>query len=197
MKRICGLGNPGREYLRTRHNIGFQILEALCQRFKVELRQHKFEALLGQGLVGNVRTLFIEPQTFMNLSGRSIAAAAEFFKIEPQDTLVLHDELDLPFGRIQLKGGGGPGGHNGLKSIIEWWGADSFDRLRFGIGRPPLSQEQEDVTGYVLSGFTPEERQALSPLIEHAVLAAESWTTEGLAGAMNRFNRRPAPAEDT
>jgi PTH1 family peptidyl-tRNA hydrolase len=148
-------------------------------------------------VVGDVRTVFIEPFTYMNLSGRAVVAAAEFFKVEPQDVLVLHDELDLPFGQIRLKGGGGPGGHNGLKSIIDWWGTDAFDRLRFGIRRPPPLHEQEDVTQYVLSGFTDEEQPALPPLIERAILTAECWILDGLAAAMNRFNRRTAAAEET
>ena len=117
MKLICGLGNPGREYERHRHNIGFMVVEALLSRARAELNQEKFQAKVGQGSLGGERILFLEPQTYMNLSGRSLAEAARFYKVAVEDILVIHDELDLPFGRLQLKAGGGTGGHNGLKSI--------------------------------------------------------------------------------
>ncbi|HME90330.1 MAG TPA: aminoacyl-tRNA hydrolase, partial [Myxococcaceae bacterium] len=120
----------------------------------------------------------------------SVAAALRFYKIAPEQLLVIHDELDLPFGRLQLKRGGGAGGHRGLSSLIDSLGTDDFARLRFGIGKPEGPDAKERVIGFVLSGFSPEERQALGDLIERAADAAEAWCGEGLAGAMNRFNRR-------
>ncbi|ADO73608.1 aminoacyl-tRNA hydrolase [Stigmatella aurantiaca] len=190
MKLICGLGNPGREYERHRHNIGFMVVEALLSRARAELNQEKFQARVGQGSVGGERVLFLEPQTYMNLSGRSLADAARFYKIAVEDILVIHDELDLPFGRLQLKAGGGTGGHNGLKSSVQCLGADGFIRLRFGIGKPEGPNAKERVAGYVLSSFDDGERRQLEEFIGRASDMAEVWVREGLAVAMNRFNRR-------
>ncbi|HEX8703240.1 MAG TPA: aminoacyl-tRNA hydrolase [Myxococcaceae bacterium] len=190
MKLICGLGNPGREYERHRHNIGFMVVEALLSRARGELNQEKFQAKVGQGTLGGERILFLEPQTYMNLSGRSLAEAARFYKIAVEDILVIHDELDLPFGRLQLKAGGGTGGHNGLKSSVQSLGADGFIRLRFGIGKPEGPNAKERVAGYVLSNFDDGERRQLEELIGRASDIAETWAREGLATAMNRFNRK-------
>jgi PTH1 family peptidyl-tRNA hydrolase len=190
MKLICGLGNPGREYERHRHNIGFMVVEALLSRARAELNQEKFQARVGQGTLGSERILFLEPQTYMNLSGRSLAEAARFYKVAVEDILVIHDELDLPFGRLQLKAGGGTGGHNGLKSSVQSLGADGFIRLRFGIGKPEGPNAKERVAGYVLSNFDDGERRQLEELIGRASDMAETWAREGLATAMNRFNRK-------
>lgn len=190
MKLICGLGNPGREYERHRHNIGFMVVEALLSRARAELNQEKFQAKVGQGSLGSERILFVEPQTYMNLSGRALAEAARFYKIAVEDILVIHDELDLPFGRLQLKAGGGTGGHNGLKSSVQSLGADGFIRLRFGIGKPEGPNAKERVAGYVLSNFDDGERRQLEEFIGKASDMAETWVREGLATAMNRFNRK-------
>ena len=190
MKLICGLGNPGSEYARHRHNVGFHVVDALLDRAKASLTQDKFDARIGQATLAGQKVLLLEPQTFMNLSGEALAGAARFYKLATEDVLVVHDELDLPFGRLQLKAGGGAGGHNGLKSIIERWGPDAFARLRFGIGKPDGPDAKDRVSGHVLSGFSTEERAALAPLIDRAVEACELWVGQGLAVAMNRFNRR-------
>ena len=189
MKLICGLGNPGRHYRNHRHNIGVRVLEELCRRLNVTLSHRRFEARWAQARLGVERMVLLEPQTFMNLSGEAVSAAARFFKIAAEDTLVIHDELDLPVGRIQLKREGGSGGHNGLNSIIERWGTADFARLRFGIGRPSGSS-QEDVVEYVLSDFDPQEREQLPELIDKAASASQIWAEKGLATAMNQFNRR-------
>ncbi len=190
MKLICGLGNPGREYERHRHNIGFRVVEALLPKASAQLNQDKFEARVGSGTLGGEKLLFVLPQTFMNLSGKSVAGAARFYKVDPADVLVIHDELDLPFGRLQLKAGGGAGGHNGLKSILEHLGTDAYPRLRFGVGKPEGPNAKERVVGHVLSGFRGEEEQALGELIDRAVEMAACWATQGLATAMNRYNKR-------
>jgi peptidyl-tRNA hydrolase, PTH1 family len=190
MKLICGLGNPGREYERHRHNIGFMVVEALLGRARAELNHEKFQARVGQGTLGGEKVLFLEPQTYMNLSGRSVAEAARFYKVAVEDILVIHDELDLPFGRLQLKAGGGAGGHNGLKSLVSSLGADSFIRLRFGIGKPEGPNARERVSGYVLSNFDDGERRQLDELIGRAVDMTETWLRDGLSVAMNRFNRK-------
>lgn len=190
MKLICGLGNPGREYERHRHNIGFMVVEALLSRARAELNQEKFAAKVGQGTLAGEKILFVEPQTFMNLSGRSVAEAARFYKIPPEDVLVIHDELDLPLGRLQLKAGGGSGGHNGLKSIVSSLGSEAFIRLRFGIDKPEGPNARERVAGYVLSNFDDGERRQLDELMDRAMDMTECWVREGLSVAMNRFNRK-------
>lgn len=190
MKLICGLGNPGSEYERHRHNVGFMVVDELCRRAKVDLSQQKFHARTGQGSLGGERILFVEPQTFMNRSGLSVAEAARFYKIAPADVLVIHDELDLPFGRVQLKAGGGAGGHNGLRSMIEQLGTDGFHRVRFGIGKPEGPNAKERVVGHVLANFSSEEGKDLSSLIDRAADASELWAKDGLQKAMNAFNKR-------
>jgi PTH1 family peptidyl-tRNA hydrolase len=190
LKLVCGLGNPGREYERHRHNIGFRVVDALCSKARAALDQEKFEARFGQGAFGSERVLFLEPQTFMNRSGIALAAAARFYKVSLADTLVIHDELDLPFGRLQLKSGGGTGGHNGLGSIVEQLGEAGFVRLRFGIGKPEGPGAKERVVGHVLANFSGEESAQLPELVERAAEIAECWATRGLADAMNRYNRR-------
>jgi PTH1 family peptidyl-tRNA hydrolase len=190
MKLIVGLGNPGREYERHRHNIGFMVVEALLPRARAELNQQKFAAKVGQGTLAGERVLFVEPQTFMNLSGRSVAEAARFHKVPVEDVLVIHDELDLPFGRLQLKAGGGSGGHNGLKSTVSSLGDEGFIRLRFGIGKPEGPNARERVAGYVLSNFDDGERRQLEELIGRSVDMTETWIRDGLSVAMNRFNRK-------
>jgi len=189
-KLICGLGNPGAEYAGNRHNLGFLVLDAVSRRVRTEVNQRKFDGRLGQGALGNHRLLLFKPEIFMNASGTAVAAAARFYKISPGDLLVIHDELDLPFGRLQLKFGGGAGGHRGLSSIIEQLGSDDFARLRVGIGKPEAAGAKEQVVGHVLSDFAPDEQEVLPQLIGRAADAVESWTVEGLAAAMNRFNRR-------
>ncbi|MFZ5472295.1 MAG: aminoacyl-tRNA hydrolase, partial [Myxococcota bacterium] len=190
MKLICGLGNPGREYERHRHNVGFMVVDLLVQRAKAALNQEKFDGRVGQGDLAGERVIFLEPQTFMNLAGRSLAAAARFYKVPPSEVLVVHDELDLPFGRLQLKSGGGPGGHNGIKSILQCWGTDAFARLRVGIGKPEGPDAKERVIGHVLGGFTKTEQEVLPALLGRAADGAELWVRGGLAAAMNRVNRR-------
>ncbi len=189
MKLICGLGNPGREYERHRHNIGFRVVDALASRARIDLSHARFEGHFGQGMLAGEKVLLLKPQTFMNLSGRSLGAAARFFKVEPADVLVVHDELDLPFGRLQLKSGGGAGGHNGLKSIIGTFG-DAFGRLRFGVDKPQGPNAKERVSGYVLAPFSGEEERSLEDLIIRSMELAEGWVGEGMLAAMNRFNRK-------
>ncbi len=188
MKIICGLGNPGREYERHRHNIGFQVLDVLAARWKATFNTHKFDAEVSNASFASHKVLLLKPQAFMNISGQSLAAAARFYKVTLEEVLVVHDELDLPFGRLQLKPGGGSGGHNGLKSIALSWEQD-YARLRFGIGRPP-APGPDRVVGHVLSNFSSEEQPLLAAAIVRAAEGAEAWTREGMQKAMNGFNRK-------
>ena len=188
MKILCGLGNPGREYEQNRHNIGFMVLDALATRWKLSFTSKKFDAELGQGSVGQEKVLLVKPQTFMNLSGTSLGGAARFYKVEPADVLVIHDELDLPYAKLALKAGGGTGGHNGLNSIRESWGEENYGRLRFGIGKPTGPNAKERVIGHVLGDFSKEERTTLPDLITKSCDISESWVRDGLQRAMNRWN---------
>jgi len=187
---VVGLGNPGREYAGHRHNVGYMVLERLAAAVGIPLGQSKFQGRFGQGDVGRLRVLLLAPETYMNASGESVSAAARFFKVAPEDLLLVHDELDLAFGRLQLKKGGGTGGHNGLESVVEQLGTTDFARLRFGIGKPQGPNAKERVVGHVLHDFSSEESGALPPLLDRAVDMARAWLTLGLAEAMNRHNRR-------
>lgn len=187
---VVGLGNPGREYAGHRHNVGYMVVDRLAGAVGIALGQSKFQGHFGQGDVGKQRLLLLEPETYMNASGEAVSAAARFFKVEPEGLLVVHDELDLPFGRLQLKKGGGTGGHNGLESIVEQLGTADFARLRFGIGKPSGPNAKERVVGHVLHDFSPEEQEGLGPLLERSVEMTRAWVSLGLAEAMNRHNRR-------
>ena len=187
---VVGLGNPGREYAGHRHNVGFMVLDRLAAAVGIALGQSKFQGRFGQGELGRTRLLLLGPETYMNASGEAVSAAARFYKVAPEGLLVLHDELDLPFGRLQLKRGGGTGGHNGLESIVEQLGTPDFARLRFGIGKPAGPSAKERVVGHVLHDFSSEEKEGLGPLLERSVEMAQAWVTLGLAEAMNRHNRR-------
>ncbi len=189
MKIICGLGNPGREYERHRHNVGFLVLDALAVKWKAPITGNKFDAMLSTATFAGDKVLLLQPQTFMNLSGTSLGAAARFYKVGVADVLVVHDELDLPFARQQLKLGGGSGGHNGLKSIAESWGEQDYGRLRFGIGRP-REPGPDRVVGHVLSNFSTDEQPLLAAAIAQAVEGCESWARLGMQKAMNGFNRK-------
>ena len=190
MKLICGLGNPGREYARHRHNVGFRVLELLAQNARAGSWQSKFDGQMSQGTLGGEKVVLLMPQTFMNLSGRSLGACARFFKVAPEDALVIHDELDLPFGRIQLKSGGGAGGHNGLRSILQTLGGSDFPRLRIGIDKPEGPNAKERVTGHVLGNFSGDEERELGQVLDASAEAAIDWVSMGLLEAMNRHNRR-------
>jgi peptidyl-tRNA hydrolase, PTH1 family len=190
MKILCGLGNPGRQYEHNRHNVGFMVLDALASRWKLTFSSNKFDASLAHGTWASDKVLLLKPQTFMNLSGTSLGAAARFYKVEPADVLVVHDELDLPYAKLQLKAGGGTGGHNGLNSIRESWGEEAYGRLRFGIDKPQGPTAKERVVGHVLGDFSAEERASLADQVNRACDMCETWTKEGLQKAMNRWNKK-------
>jgi peptidyl-tRNA hydrolase, PTH1 family len=192
VKIVCGLGNPGREYEGHRHNVGFRVVEALARRLSASFTSNRFDAELAQATLAGDKVLLLKPQTFMNRSGLCLGAAARFYKVPAAGVLVVHDELDLPFGRLQLKAGGGTGGHNGLLSILESWGEPDFARLRFGIGKPEGPGAKERVIGHVLGDFSREEQPALPELVGRAAELAELFCAQGLQKAMNAGNRRGA-----
>jgi PTH1 family peptidyl-tRNA hydrolase len=181
---IAGLGNPGREYERTRHNAGWTVLEELASRHDGSFRS-KFSGKLAEIRLGDAKIALLKPETYMNESGRSIAAAARFFKVEPGALLVVHDDVDLEPGRLQARLGGGLAGHNGLRSIAQALGSNDFVRLRIGVGRPGRG-DQRSVSDYVLSKFDPETD--VDALVARAADAVETIATEGLEEAQRRFN---------
>ena len=187
MKIIVGLGNPGRKYERTRHNAGFMAIDELAGLLRVELKQEKHHALICRARVGPEEAVLAKPQTYMNESGRAVAAMLRSAYAEASDLIVLHDELDLALGTVRVKTGGGHGGHNGLRSIIENLGTADFIRVRIGIGRPEPGIDPAD---YVLSPFLGEERQAVPEIMARAAEAARVIVVEGPARAMNTVNKK-------
>ena len=199
MRLVVGLGNPGREYVRTRHNIGWEVVDALAARlgwvgrpedFARDARS-KFEGLVMDGTVslhssgGTEKLLLLKPTTYMNLSGRSVQAAMAFYQLTPQDVMVVVDELALPCGKIRIRKGGSSGGHNGLKDIERALGTSEYPRLRVGIDPPPDRVPGRD---YVLGKFTEEQRQQIDPAIGRATSALVTWVDKGINAAMNQFN---------
>jgi peptidyl-tRNA hydrolase, PTH1 family len=186
---VVGLGNPGPSYVDTRHNVGHLVVELLAARAGVRLKSHRrgrsdvAEVRIG-GLPG-VRAVLARPRSYMNLSGGPVSSLRDFFKIDVDRLVVIHDDLDLPFGVLRLKQGGGDGGHKGLKSIRAALGTGDFDRVRFGIDRPP---GRMDPAVYVLKPWSAAERKELDVLVDRAADAVEVLVTEGLPAAQNRFN---------
>jgi PTH1 family peptidyl-tRNA hydrolase len=187
MKIIVGLGNPGRKYERTRHNAGFLAVDELARTARIDLSLEKCHALLGKGALGTEKVVLAKPQTYMNDSGRSVAALLKDSYASAEDLVVLHDELDLAAGVVRVKTGGGHGGHNGLRSLIEYLGTADFIRIRIGIGRPVPGMDTAD---YVLSPFFAEERVAVSAAIVTAAEAAGVIVAQGVTKAMNQYNQK-------
>lgn len=186
MKIVAGLGNPGRKYSGTRHNVGFEVVAELARRFSADGWKNRFEAETAEVQVGGERVLLLAPQTYMNLSGRSIRSAVTFYKVAVSDLLVICDDLNLDLGRLRLRASGTAGGQNGLKNIIDQLGTTEFPRLRVGIGRPP---EGQDTVNYVLQTFAKSERDTMMDSVLKACDATELWVKEGVEQAMNKFNR--------
>jgi peptidyl-tRNA hydrolase, PTH1 family len=184
MKLVIGLGNPGTKYLGTRHNIGFELVDRLSRGGRGATFSRKFDAQVGEIEIDYHRVLLLKPETFMNLSGRSVGQAVRFYKIEPPDILVVCDDLALPVGRIRIRPGGSDGGQKGLKDITAHLGTDQFPRLRIGIGE----QGDQDAADYVLSRFRSPERALVEDTLILATQAVAVWVTQGIDQAMNRFN---------
>jgi peptidyl-tRNA hydrolase, PTH1 family len=183
---VAGLGNPGREYADTRHNVGFMVAEELARRHGGSWRA-KFSGDLAEMRLDGLRLAVLKPQTYMNVSGRSVGAAARFFKVEPEALLVVHDEVDLEPGRLQARLGGGLAGHNGLRSVAQHLGTPEFARLRIGVGRPGRG-DPRPVADFVLSPFSPEVD--VEGLVARAADAVETVARAGVEEAQNRFNER-------
>lgn len=192
MKVVVGLGNPGRKYAGTRHNVGFDVLNVLAERHAGERWRSRFEAETSEIQLGTERVLLVAPQTYMNLSGRSVRSVVDFFKIPLADLLVISDDLNLDVGRLRLRPSGSAGGQKGLQNIIDRLGTNEFPRLRIGIGRP---REGMDTVNYVLQTFAKSERPVVDQAIDRAEMAVESWVNEGIEAAMTKFNRSDGAAE--
>jgi PTH1 family peptidyl-tRNA hydrolase len=192
MHLVVGLGNPGREHAGQRHNVGFLVVDALQQRWGLPEARAKWNALWTRGEARGRPVALIEPQTYMNLSGDAVQPAAAFLKVEIKDILVVHDELDLPWGQVRLKAGGGHAGHNGLRSLIDRLGGPDFLRCRVGIGRPP-PDFRGDVAAWVLSGFDPVQKAELPAVVARAADAVERVLEEGLDAAMRAVHAPPPP----
>ncbi|MEN0068565.1 MAG: aminoacyl-tRNA hydrolase [Myxococcota bacterium] len=194
MHLVLGLGNPGRQYEPTRHNAGFLVVDRLAERHGFSCDKRQFNALVGKSRVGTTDAMFAKPQGFMNRSGHPASSLRGYYKVAPSDVVVVHDELDLPFGDIRVKVGGGHGGHNGLRDLLAQLGGGDFARVRFGIGRPPVGWEVSD---YVLAKWSSAERDVLDGHVDHAVEVLEAVLSDGPRAAMNQFNvRRPGRSAD-
>ncbi|MDO8426131.1 MAG: aminoacyl-tRNA hydrolase [Deltaproteobacteria bacterium] len=178
-----GLGNPGRAYENTRHNAGFMLIDRIASRYKIRFSR-RAGSLMGRGVIAGAEAVLLKPQTFMNLSGQAVKEAADAFSAEPSSIIAAYDDCDLPLGKIRLRRGGGSGGHKGAAAIIERIGTGEFKRVRLGIGRPP----DGDTVEYVLTPFSPEEKEALEAMLDKGVEAIEAVIAEGIDMAMNRFN---------
>jgi PTH1 family peptidyl-tRNA hydrolase len=181
---VAGLGNPGREYDRTRHNVGWMVIDELARRHGGSFRS-KFDGQLSEVRLDGLRVALLKPETYMNISGKSISAAGRFFKVEPESLLIVHDDVDLEPGRLQARAGGGLAGHNGLRSIASALGTQDFLRLRIGVGRPGRG-DRRPVADYVLSPFSPDED--VDALISRAADTVETIASEGVESAQQRFN---------
>jgi PTH1 family peptidyl-tRNA hydrolase len=181
---IVGLGNPGRNHLYNRHNVGFMAVDRLAARHGIDLKRVQNKAIVGSGRIAGRPAVIAKPQTFMNLSGEAVGSLANYYKIPTSRLLVIYDELDIPFGVIRLREKGGAGGHNGMRSLIQHLGND-FPRLRLGIGRPP---GRMDPAAYVLQDFGRDELPLVSDMLTTAVEAVESFIADGIDMAMSRFN---------
>lgn len=183
---IVGLGNPGKEYAGTKHNCGFRAIELLAQKLSCKIDKAKFQGLYGQAVYGGTKLYLLEPQTFMNLSGRSVLQMSAYYHIPPERILVLFDDISLEPGRLRVRGDGSAGGHNGIKSIIAELGSSQFPRVKIGVGAKP--HKDADLADWVLSGFTASEEKAMAVSLQNAADAALCVVQSGVAEAANRFN---------
>lgn len=192
MKIIAGLGNPGDRYQETRHNIGFRVLDRLAEINNIPLTTKRRQTLYGTGSINSQKVVLAKPMTYMNRSGEAVVKTAGFFHLGLEDLIVIHDDLDLSFGRLRFKQRGGDGGHQGVRSIIENMGGGNFLRLKVGIGRPPEGMEPAE---YVLNSFDLSEQSRLDSVIDRAAEAVKVLIFDGIQTAMNRFQRKTKAEE--
>lgn len=190
MKIVVGLGNPGSKYKETRHNVGYDVIEALVERHAFGARaKSKFNANMHEVMIGSTKAVLLSPLTYMNLSGQSVRAAVDFFKLDLEDLMVICDDLNLDLGRMRIRPKGSAGGQNGIKDIINRLGSQEFPRLRVGIGRPPANWDAAD---YVLGKFEEHDRVVIGDTVKQAAKACEFWIENGIQATMNQFNVDPS-----
>ena len=187
MYLIAGLGNPTKEYDKTRHNVGFSVIDVLADRYRIDISEKKHKALCGRGVIEGQKVLLLKPQTFMNLSGESIRAAADYYKIEPEEMIVIYDDISLDPGQLRIRLKGSAGGHNGIKNIIANLGTQDFPRIKVGVGAKP---PRMDLADYVLSRFGAGEQKLMEEAFGEAAEAAVMMMTDGAERAMNHFNAK-------
>ena len=192
MKLVVGLGNPGRKYQQTRHNVGFEVIDLLSRRYDLGRAKKKFKGKLNEAAIGGQNVLLLKPETFMNLSGSSVQLVRDFFQISNDDLLVVCDDFNLPLGQLRFRRGGSAGGQKGLSDILRLAGANDISRLRIGIGNPPAGW---DVADYVLSQFRSDETQLISQAISKAVNGVADWVENDIGYCMNRYNSRTEDKE--
>lgn len=197
MKLIVGLGNPGREYAGTRHNVGFMVVERIADRRAIAGAKGRFHASVLEGAIDGRKVMLMEPTTYMNRSGRAVGEAARFYKLDPADVMVVVDDTALPLGAIRIRPKGGPGAHNGLADIERALASDQYPRLRLGIGEPRVNDRPIAQRDYVLGRFTDEQLAEITPAVDRAAQAAECWAARGIDAAMNQFNVATDPRPES
>ena len=188
---IAGLGNPGKKYENTRHNMGFLTIDLLAEEYGIKVDKLKFKSLVGEGRIAGQRVLLIKPQTYMNLSGEAIREALNFYKIEPEELIVIYDDIDIPTGTFRIRKKGSAGTHNGMRSVVHQIQSDQFPRIRVGIG----SEKKVDLINYVTGGVSKSERELLEDALVKSAKAAACIVEKGIDKAMNEFNVRPPKKE--
>ncbi len=185
---IAGLGNPTKEYEHTRHNVGFDTIDCIADQYGISINEKKHKALVGKGMIEGQKVILLKPQTFMNLSGESIRAALDFYKIDEKDELiVIYDDISLPPGQLRIRKKGSAGGHNGIKNIIAHLGHDTFMRIKVGVGEKPAGY---DLADYVLGHFSKDDRAIMEDAFKEATEAVKMMITDGPDAAMNAFNKK-------
>jgi PTH1 family peptidyl-tRNA hydrolase len=185
VKLIVGLGNPGKKYEATKHNVGFHVIDKLANSLNISLNQERSKGLFGFETINGEKVFLLKPLTYMNLSGEAVRPLMDFYKINLEDVVIVYDDLDIPPGKIRLREKGGHGGHNGIKSLLAHLGSEQFKRIRIGVGRP---EPGDAVTNYVLSTFSGTEKIEIEESIEQAAKACEYWLTKDFLNVMNHFN---------
>lgn len=182
---IVGLGNPGKQYENTRHNVGFNLIDILSKEHSIPVNKIKHKALIGEGIIGGNKVLLVKPQTYMNLSGETLIGIYQYYKVDPENIIVIYDDIDLDVGKLRIRKKGSGGTHNGMRSIIKCLGFDNFPRVRVGVSKPEHGQ---DLASFVLSRFRKDEIEDLQEALERAALAIETTIKDNLDLAMNKYN---------
>ncbi|NLL31156.1 MAG: aminoacyl-tRNA hydrolase [Clostridiales bacterium] len=180
---IVGLGNPGKEYDNTRHNIGFETIDYISNKYNIEINRKKFKGVCGEGLINNTKVILLKPSTYMNLSGESVAEAVKFYKLKKEEVIIIYDDISLEVGRLRIREKGSAGGHNGIKSIISHLASDVFPRIKIGVGQP-----KGGLVSHVLGKFNKEEIEVLKEVVEAASVGVETIIKDSAKEAMNKLN---------